>query len=180
MRAMIPIAGSVVLSEVAEPTVGRRPGKDIAGAVVQEAAPRRRAGTRSTPGRSSGQRRLGRTRRGTDRSARRAARRRSRPGPRGASLGGSHRAATHPRRWTTRRPAGAVDRRIGRGRKFLYSDDPVAVADDLATLVRLVCLGRLHPEVDSTRDWDRTPDVLKALLARQIRGNAILEVTHDD
>ena len=46
--------------------------------------------------------------------------------------------------------------------------------------MRLVCLGRLHPEVDSTRDWDRTPDVLKALLARQIRGNAILEVTHDD
>jgi len=65
-------------------------------------------------------------------------------------------------------------------RKFLYSDDPVAVADDLATLVRLVCLCRLHPEIDSTRDWHRTPDVLKALLARQIRGNAILEVTHDD
>ena len=65
-------------------------------------------------------------------------------------------------------------------RKFLYSDDPVAVADDLTTLVRLVCLGRLHPEIDSTRDWDQTPDVLKALLGRQIRGNAILEVTHDD
>jgi NADPH:quinone reductase-like Zn-dependent oxidoreductase len=62
-------------------------------------------------------------------------------------------------------------------RKFLYSDDPTPVADDLATLVRLVRLGHLHPEIDSVRPWSETPDVLAALLARRIRGNAVLEVT---
>jgi hypothetical protein len=35
----------------------------------------------------------------------------------------------------------------------------------------------LHPEIDSVRPWPETTDVLKALLDRQIRGNAILEVT---
>lgn len=62
-------------------------------------------------------------------------------------------------------------------RKFLYSDDCVPIADDLRTLVRLVRIGRLCPEIDSIRSWDWTPEVLKALLARKIRGNAILEVS---
>jgi NADPH:quinone reductase-like Zn-dependent oxidoreductase len=61
-------------------------------------------------------------------------------------------------------------------RKFLYSDDPTPVSDDLATLARLVRLGHLHPEIDSVRPWQQTSDVLTALLARQIRGNAVLEV----
>ncbi|HEY7048812.1 MAG TPA: zinc-binding dehydrogenase, partial [Jatrophihabitantaceae bacterium] len=47
-------------------------------------------------------------------------------------------------------------------RKFLYSDDPTPVADDLATLVRLVRLGHLHPEIDRVRPWHETPDVLAA------------------
>jgi NADPH:quinone reductase len=62
-------------------------------------------------------------------------------------------------------------------RKFLYSDDCVPIADDLGALVRLVHLGHLHPEIDSTRNWARTPEVLNALLARRIRGNAVLEVS---
>jgi NADPH:quinone reductase-like Zn-dependent oxidoreductase len=61
-------------------------------------------------------------------------------------------------------------------RKFLYTDDSVAIAADLDTLVRLVQLGRLHPEIGSTRPWDETPDVLTQLRARQIRGNAVLVV----
>jgi NADPH:quinone reductase-like Zn-dependent oxidoreductase len=62
-------------------------------------------------------------------------------------------------------------------RKFLYSDDPVRIADDLATLVRLVQLDRLHPEIDSVRPWSETAAVLTALSSRQIRGKAILGVT---
>lgn len=61
-------------------------------------------------------------------------------------------------------------------RSFLYTDDSVAIADDLGTLVRLVHLARLHPELGSTRPWDETPDVLTELLARHIRGNAVLVV----
>lgn len=53
----------------------------------------------------------------------------------------------------------------------------VADADDLATLVRLVDRGHLHPEIGRTDPWHNTPAVLDALLARQIRGNAVLEVT---
>jgi NADPH:quinone reductase-like Zn-dependent oxidoreductase len=64
-------------------------------------------------------------------------------------------------------------------RKFLYSDDPVAVAADLAALVRLVASGRLHPEIDRVRPWLETADVLQALLDRQVRGNAVLEIDHD-
>jgi NADPH:quinone reductase-like Zn-dependent oxidoreductase len=61
-------------------------------------------------------------------------------------------------------------------RKFDYTAGEVSVADDLATLVRLVATGRLHPEIDTVRDWRETPEVLKALVAREIRGNAVLRV----
>ena len=64
-------------------------------------------------------------------------------------------------------------------RKFLYSDDRVAVAADLATLLRLVASGHLHPQIDRVRSWLETPDVLQALLNRQVRGNAVLEIDHD-
>jgi NADPH:quinone reductase-like Zn-dependent oxidoreductase len=62
-------------------------------------------------------------------------------------------------------------------RKFLYSDSDITDAEDLATLVRLVATDRLHPEVAVTADWTHTPAVLADLLARRIRGNAVLEVT---
>jgi NADPH:quinone reductase-like Zn-dependent oxidoreductase len=49
--------------------------------------------------------------------------------------------------------------------------------DDLATLVRLVAAGRLHPEIGVLEDWRRTPDVLTAILERRVRGNAVLTVS---
>lgn len=61
-------------------------------------------------------------------------------------------------------------------RKFLSTDDAFSDAEDLATLVRLVAAGRLHPEVGLVEDWSRTGDVLGRLLAREVRGNAVLTV----
>ncbi|MGO4757350.1 zinc-binding dehydrogenase, partial [Streptomyces sp. 2MCAF27] len=45
---------------------------------------------------------------------------------------------------------------------------------DLATLVRLVRDGRLHPEIDRTADWAKTADTLVDLRERRIRGKAVL------
>ncbi|TDW23710.1 nuclear transport factor 2 family protein [Kribbella kalugense] len=45
---------------------------------------------------------------------------------------------------------------------------------DLATLVRLVASGRLHPELGRVEDWSRTEAVLDDLRNRRIRGNAVL------
>lgn len=62
-------------------------------------------------------------------------------------------------------------------RKFLYSDSDTTDGEDLATLVRLVRTDRLHPEIALVTDWSNTAAVLADLLARRIRGNAVLEVT---
>ncbi|HEU5008865.1 MAG TPA: zinc-binding dehydrogenase [Jatrophihabitantaceae bacterium] len=62
-------------------------------------------------------------------------------------------------------------------RKFLYSDSDISDGDDLATLVRLVATGRLHPEIGLLTDWTNTGEAIAELLARRIRGNAVLEVT---
>ncbi|MFE6765516.1 zinc-binding dehydrogenase [Streptomyces sp. NPDC057689] len=59
---------------------------------------------------------------------------------------------------------------------FDYTRADTAYADDLATLVRLVAGGRLHPEIGSVRDWSRTADVVADLRARRVRGNAVLTV----
>lgn len=64
-------------------------------------------------------------------------------------------------------------------RKFLYSESEVSDGADLATLVRLVNTGRLHPEVSRVADWTDTATVISDLLARRIRGNAVLEVNAD-
>jgi NADPH:quinone reductase len=61
-------------------------------------------------------------------------------------------------------------------RKFSYADSDVPDGDDLATLVRLVSGGHLHPEIGLVRDWRDTPAVLAVLTGRQIRGNAVLTV----
>lgn len=61
-------------------------------------------------------------------------------------------------------------------RKFLYTDDETPVAEDLATLARLTAAGRLHPEVGLVADWADTPRVIDALLARTVRGNAVLTI----
>jgi NADPH:quinone reductase-like Zn-dependent oxidoreductase len=61
-------------------------------------------------------------------------------------------------------------------RKFLYTDDPTPVADDLATLVRLTATGRLHPEIGRVVGWQDTPQTIDAIVARMVRGNAVLTV----
>lgn len=48
---------------------------------------------------------------------------------------------------------------------------------DLATLVRLVADGRLHPVIGTRRPWDATADVLVDLLGRRITGNAVLTLS---
>lgn len=50
---------------------------------------------------------------------------------------------------------------------------------DLATLVRLVETGRLHPEIGRVTDWLSTPEVLVDLRERRIRGNAVLTIPAD-
>jgi NADPH2:quinone reductase len=61
-------------------------------------------------------------------------------------------------------------------RKFLYSDSDTPVADDLATLVRLTTSGCLHPEIGLVADWKKTPRVIEAIVARKVRGNAVLTI----
>ena len=59
---------------------------------------------------------------------------------------------------------------------FSYWRSGASDADDLATLVRLVAGGRLHPEIGLQADWHETPDVLVALGERRVRGNAVLTI----
>jgi hypothetical protein len=41
---------------------------------------------------------------------------------------------------------------------------------DLATLIRLVAEGRLHPEIGSVRSWSQTAEVIADLRTRRIQG----------
>ncbi|MFD8693053.1 zinc-binding dehydrogenase [Streptomyces sp. NPDC059651] len=59
---------------------------------------------------------------------------------------------------------------------FDYTRADTTYADDLATLVRLVAGGRLHPEIGSVRDWSRTAEVIGDIRGRRVRGNAVLTV----
>ncbi|MDX6279521.1 MAG: NADPH:quinone reductase [Kribbellaceae bacterium] len=59
---------------------------------------------------------------------------------------------------------------------FHYDSEP-ADGSDLATLVRLVATGRLHPELGRIDDWSATGAVLDDLRDRRIRGNAVLTLT---
>jgi NADPH:quinone reductase-like Zn-dependent oxidoreductase len=61
-------------------------------------------------------------------------------------------------------------------RKFSYVDSDIPDGEDLSTLVRLVAGGRLHPETGRVANWRETPEVLRALVGREIRGNAVLLV----
>jgi NADPH2:quinone reductase len=60
--------------------------------------------------------------------------------------------------------------------KFAYTDGDTSVADDLGTLVRLTATGRLHPEIGLVAAWQDTPQVIKAMVERAVRGNAVLTV----
>lgn len=57
-------------------------------------------------------------------------------------------------------------------RHFHYAGAPYG--PELATLVRLVSAGRLHPELGRTADWSRAAETLVDLRERRIRGNAVL------
>jgi NADPH:quinone reductase len=59
---------------------------------------------------------------------------------------------------------------------FSYWRSGASNADDLATLVRLVSGGHLHPEIGLQADWQRTPDALVALGERRVRGKAVLTI----
>jgi uncharacterized protein (TIGR02246 family) len=61
-------------------------------------------------------------------------------------------------------------------RKFDHLDSTYTEATDLATLVRLVAGGRLHPEIGLLEDWSRTGEAIDALLSRAVRGNAVLTI----
>ncbi|MEV6217505.1 zinc-binding dehydrogenase [Nocardia sp. NPDC051833] len=57
-------------------------------------------------------------------------------------------------------------------RHFHYAGGPYG--RDLATLVRLVAEGRLHPEIGVVADWSETARVLVDLRERRVRGKAVL------
>jgi NADPH:quinone reductase-like Zn-dependent oxidoreductase len=59
---------------------------------------------------------------------------------------------------------------------FVYWRTGASEAEDLATLVRLVEGGRLHPEIGEVADWAETDTLLAALRDRRVRGNAVLTV----
>jgi NADPH:quinone reductase-like Zn-dependent oxidoreductase len=59
---------------------------------------------------------------------------------------------------------------------FSYWRSGASDADDLATLVRLVAGGHLHPEIGLQADWHETPAALVALGERRVRGNAVLTI----
>ncbi|MFD1541136.1 zinc-binding dehydrogenase [Nonomuraea guangzhouensis] len=59
-------------------------------------------------------------------------------------------------------------------RHFHYAGAPYG--RDLATLVRLVAGGRLHPEIGRTAGWSQTADILVDLRERRIRGKAVLTI----
>jgi NADPH:quinone reductase-like Zn-dependent oxidoreductase len=60
---------------------------------------------------------------------------------------------------------------------FSYWRTGTSEADDLATLVRLVAGGRLHPEIGVVADWAGTDAQLAALRDRRLRGNAVLTIS---
>lgn len=59
---------------------------------------------------------------------------------------------------------------------FHYEHSDRSNSDDLATLVRLVAEGRLHPEIGARRPWQHTAQVIDDIRDRRVRGNAVLEV----
>lgn len=58
--------------------------------------------------------------------------------------------------------------------RFGYQPKDASDAADLATLVRLVDRGDLHPEIGLHQDWTHTAAALQTLINRQVRGNAVL------
>ena len=59
---------------------------------------------------------------------------------------------------------------------FHYEISDRTNSADLATLVRLITEGRLHPEIGEMLPWQDTARVVEDIRARRLRGNAVLEV----
>jgi NADPH2:quinone reductase len=60
---------------------------------------------------------------------------------------------------------------------FSFFNSGGSYADDLATLVRLVAAGHLHPEISTVADWAETNALLVELRDRRLRGNAVLTIS---
>jgi hypothetical protein len=43
-------------------------------------------------------------------------------------------------------------------------------------LIRLVTDGHLHPEIGLLDEWEHAGEAIEALLARRVRGNAVLTI----
>jgi NADPH:quinone reductase len=68
-----------------------------------------------------------------------------------------------------------IDDTVGaRIEPFDYARSDRSDGADLATLVRLVEQGRLHPEIGATASWERTSEIIEDIRARRLRGNAVL------
>jgi len=61
-------------------------------------------------------------------------------------------------------------------RKFNYMDSTATEAEDLATLVRLVRQGHLHPEIGLVQDWTQAAAGIDSLVGRRVRGNLVLTI----
>lgn len=70
-----------------------------------------------------------------------------------------------------------IDGTVGAGiEAFHYQISDHTNSADLATLLRLITEGRLHPEIGALLPWQDTPRVIEDIRARRLRGNAVLEV----
>ncbi|WP_194912471.1 zinc-binding dehydrogenase [Catenulispora rubra] len=59
---------------------------------------------------------------------------------------------------------------------FPHWISPVTDGQDIATLVRLVGAGRLHPEVGRVADWADTAQAVVDVYERRVQGNAVLTI----
>ncbi|PZS29379.1 MAG: alcohol dehydrogenase [Pseudonocardiales bacterium] len=70
-----------------------------------------------------------------------------------------------------------IDGTVGsRIEPFNYALSDSSDGADLASLVRLVQLDRLHPEIGSVRPWSQTPQIIDEIRGRVLRGNAVLAI----
>jgi NADPH:quinone reductase len=63
-------------------------------------------------------------------------------------------------------------------RKFHYLEPVDGIQEDLSTLVDLAAAGRLTPEIGFLGDWRLTKNAIEDLLARRLRGHAVLELNN--
>jgi NADPH2:quinone reductase len=70
-----------------------------------------------------------------------------------------------------------IDGTVGsRIEPFNYVRSDRSDGEDLAALVRLVELGRLHPEIGRVAPWSDTPQIIADIRGRVLRGNAVLAI----